>query len=96
MFPTAFMPELISQESFNKVRVSRIFSIFYDINEVSCVLTCFGVFFVTFPIIFITIGIWMRSAARIINGQSHMQYRYQGFSTYIENSQQVAYSELIT
>ena len=32
---TAFMPELISLESFNKVGVSRIFTIFYDINKVS-------------------------------------------------------------
>ena len=89
--PTAFMPELISLESFNKVGVSGILSIFYDSNKVSCVLTCFGIFFITFPIVFITIGMWMRSVARIIKRQSRLQYRYQGFSAHIENSQQFAF-----
>ena len=91
MFPTAFMPELISLDSLNKMGVSRIFSILYDINEVSSVLACIGSFFASFPLVFITICIWMRSAARIIRRQSRIQYRYQGFSACIGNNEQVAF-----
>ena len=91
VFPTAFMPEMITSESSNKVGISRIFSIFYDINEVSSVLACIGIFISIFPLVFITICIWMRSAARIIKGQSRIQYRYQGFSACIENNEQVAF-----
>ena len=86
VFPTAFIPELISSESSNKVGFSQIFSIFYHMNEVSSVLSCIGLFIASFPLAFITIGIWMRSAARIITRQSRIQYRYQGFSAHIENS----------
>ena len=35
VFPTAFMPPLISLESSNKVGISKIFTILHDINDVS-------------------------------------------------------------
>ena len=91
VFPTAFIPELISSESFNKVDFSKIFTLFYDINEVSSVLSCIGLFIATFPLAFITIGIWMRSADRIIRRESRMQYRYQVFSAHNQNSQHFAF-----
>ena len=86
MFPTALMPELITTESSNKVGISKIFSIIYVMNKVSVVLSCIGLFIASIPLVFITIGILMRSAARIIKQQSHIQYRYQGFSAHMENS----------
>ena len=91
VFPTAFMPELINSESRRNMGVSKIFSIFYDIYEVSCVLAFIGLLISSIPLVFITIGIWMRSAARIIRQQSRLQYRYQGFSACIDNNEQVEF-----
>ena len=91
VFPTALMPELNGLDFPNKVGIYRVFLIFYDINEVSCVFGYIGIFIATFPLVFITIGIWMRSAARMIRQQSRLQYRYQGFSAHIDNNEQVAF-----
>ena len=80
VFPTIFMPQLINLQSINTREISKIFILLYDIDDISSVLACVGILIMYFPLIFITIGIWIRSVAKIIRRDSSLKHRYQVLS----------------
>ena len=86
VFPTSFIPQLIDLESLNSEQVTKLFMIFYYINELSSVCVCIGTLLAILPIVFITIGIWIRSAYRMVRRKPSVQFKYTNVSSFEEES----------
>ena len=86
VFPTSFIPQLIDLESLNSEQVIKLFLIFYYSNELSSVCACIGAFLFILPIVFITIGIWIRSAYRMVRRNPSVQSKYTNVSSFEEES----------
>ena len=80
VFPTIFYPQLINLKSLNNEEISKIFTIFRDIDYLSSGVAYIGLFIGCFPLIFVTIAIWVRSIARITRRECQIQHRYQVIS----------------
>ena len=80
VFPTAFLPQLISLDSLNETQITKIFTILHDMNTLSRLSIGIGVFITAFPLFFITICIWKLSAVRMMKRESPTQHRYPVFS----------------
>ena len=80
VFPTSFIPQLIDLDTLNNEEVTKIFAIFNDMNNLSIVIVYPGSFIFFFPVVSITIGIWIRSAYKMIRGKYSVQFRYKNAS----------------
>ena len=82
VFPTSLTAPLIDFETFNNEEPMKIFTILKYINTLSSLFGCLGVIVFCFPIIVITVGIWIRFAYKRIGRETPIQFRYTNVSSF--------------
>ena len=86
VLPTSFMPQLIDLETLSNEQVMKIFTVFIDMDTISSVLACIGFILLIFPLVSITIIIWIQLVYRMFRGNSSVQIRYRNASNFEDSS----------
>ena len=86
VLPTSFMPQLIDLETLSNEQVMKIFTVFIDMDTISSVLACIGFILLIFPLVSITIIIWIQLVYRMFRGNSSVQIRYRNASNFDDSS----------
>ena len=86
VLPTSFMPQLIDLETLSNEQVMKIFTVFSDMDTISSVLACIGFILLIFPLVSITIIIWIQLVYRMFRGNSSVQIRYRNASNFDDSS----------